>query len=187
MPKRVGDLLRRQAEQLGAGGGGAEHGDGAGRMKSALTQFGMAGARDRGQGLVAGDDRLDQRLAVRLPGEAEGERRRHHGAAGMRRALGVAVVELDAVRRGAAEKGGVDEIGAARAPWHRDLAGRANGGEHGFGAACDRAARARDHHPDGVEQVPARIVTHLVGERGMPQPPTKLTSASVEPAAGWSV
>jgi len=82
----------------------------------------------------------------------------------MRRAFGVAIVELDAVRLGAAEKGGVDEVGATRAPRHRDVAGRANGGEHCFGAACDSAAGARDHHADGVEQMPPRIVADLIGK-----------------------
>jgi len=42
-------------------------------MKSALAQFGVAGACDRRHRLIAGDDRLDQRLAVRLAGKAEGE------------------------------------------------------------------------------------------------------------------
>jgi hypothetical protein len=34
-------------------------------MEAALAQVGVAGTRDRDRDLVAGDDRLDQRLAAR--------------------------------------------------------------------------------------------------------------------------
>ena len=87
----------------------------------------------------------------------------------MRRALAVAVVELDAVRRGAAEEGGVEQVGAPRAARHRNAAGRPHRREHGLGAGRDVAARARDHHADGVEQMPPRVMAHLVGERVMAQ------------------
>ena len=131
-------------------------------MEAALAQVGMTGAPDGDLGLVAGDHRLDQRLAADAAVVAERQHRRHHHAAGMHRALPVAVVELDAVGGGAAEEGGVDEIGAPRAAGHRDAAGRPHRRQHRLGAGRDLAARAGDHHADGVEQVAPRVVAHLV-------------------------
>ena len=87
----------------------------------------------------------------------------------MHRALPEAVVELDAVRRGAAEERGIEEIGAPRAARHRNAAGRAHRRQHRLGAGRDLAAGARDHDADGVEQMPPRVVADLVGERGVAQ------------------
>ena len=101
---------------------------------------------------------------------AEREHRRYHDAARMHRALTEAVVELDAVRGGAAEEGCVDEIGASRAAGHRHAAGRAHRREHGLGAGRDLAAGAGDHHAHGVEEVASRVVADLVGQRGVAQP-----------------
>ncbi len=98
---------------------------------------------------------------------AERQHRRHNYAARVHRALPEAVVEFDAVGGGAAEESGVDEVGSPRAAGHRNAAGRAHRGEHGFGAGGDVAARARDHHADGVEQMAQRVVAHLVGEGGV--------------------
>jgi len=53
----------------------------------------------------------------------------------MHRALPEAVVELDAMRRGAAEERGIDEVGAPCASRHRNTTGRARGRQHCFGAA----------------------------------------------------
>src|SRR5262249_36692707 len=39
--------------------------------------------------------------------------------------------------------------------------------EHGLGAGRDVAAGARDHDADGVEQMPPRVVAHLIGKRGV--------------------
>src|SRR5262249_48529972 len=60
-----------------------------------------------------------------------------------------------------------DDIGAPRAAGHRNAAGRARCREHGLGAAGDVAARARDHHADGVEQMAPRVVAHLIGKGGV--------------------
>ena len=87
----------------------------------------------------------------------------------MHGAFGVAVVELDAVRGGAAEEGGVDQVGAPRTPGHRDLARRTCRREHRLSLGCDRAACARDHHADGVEQVPARVMAGVLGQRCVAQ------------------
>ena len=100
----------------------------------------------------------------------ERQQRRHHRAARMHRALPVAVVELDAVGGGAAQKGGVQEIGAPRASRHRHAAGWPHRGQHGLGAGRHIAAGARDHHPDGVHEMPPRVVAHLVAERIIAQP-----------------
>src|SRR5262249_59081359 len=120
----VGESLARECAELARGRGRAEHADGGGRMKSALAQVGMAGAADRDHRLVAGDDRLHQRLAVAAPRTADCKRRRYDDAARMHRALAEAIVELDAVGGGAAEEGGIDEVGAPRAAGHRNTAGR---------------------------------------------------------------
>ena len=137
--------------------------------KSALAQVGMAGAPDRDLGLVAGDHGLDQRRAGDPAVIAEREHRRHHHAARMHRALPEAVVELDAVRRGAAEESGIDQIGPPRAAGHRDAARRPHRRQHGLGAGRDLAARARDHDAHGIEQMAPRVMAHLVGERGVAQ------------------
>ena len=48
-------------------------------------------------------------------------------------------------------------------------AGRPHRRQHGLGRVATLAARARDHHADGVEQMPPRVVAHLVGERVIAQ------------------
>ena len=87
----------------------------------------------------------------------------------MHRALPEAVVELDAVGRGAAEERRIDEIGAPRAPRHRNAAGRPHRRQHRLGAGRDLAAGTRDHDADRVEQMPPCVVADLVGERGVAQ------------------
>ena len=124
-------------------------------------------AADRDHRLVAGDDRLHQRLAVAAPRAAERKRRRYDDATRMHRALAEAIVELDAVGGGAAEEGGIDEVGAPRAAGHRNTAGRPCRREHRFGAARDVAACAGDHDAHGVEQVAARVVARLIGNGGV--------------------
>src|SRR5262249_3988178 len=108
--------------------------------------------------------------AARPPGGGPYARphpRRPPPTAGMPRALPKAVVEFDAGGGGAAEERGVDEIGPPRAAGHRNAAGRAHRREHGLGAGRDVAAGARDHDADGVEQMPPRVVAHLIGKRGV--------------------
>src|SRR5215813_10947811 len=106
---------RREPAQLAGRHRGAEHRHCAGRMEAAMAQRRMAGATNRRDGLVAGDDRLDHVLAARALGVADRQRRGDDRAAGMHRAFGVAVIELDAMRGGAAEESRVDEIGPTRA------------------------------------------------------------------------
>ena len=88
----------------------------------------------------------------------------------MHRALAIAVVELDAVGGGAAEERGVEEIGASRAPGHRNAAAGAHRCQHRLGAGGHIAAGTRDHDPDRVEEVPPRVMADLVVERVMAQP-----------------
>ena len=87
----------------------------------------------------------------------------------MHRALPEAVVELDAVGGSAAEEGGVEEVGAARAPGHRNAAGGSHGCEHRLDAARDLAAGTRDHHADRVGEMAPGVVTDLVCQRGIAQ------------------
>ena len=87
----------------------------------------------------------------------------------MRRADAIAVVEFDAVRSRAAEEGGIEQVVVLRAAWHRNRAAAAHRREHRLGMGGDVARRARDHHADGIEQVPPRIVAHFVVEIGMAQ------------------
>ena len=138
-------------------------------MKAALAQIGMAGARNRDRCLVAGDDRLDHLRAARAARIAGREHGGHYGTARMHRALAIAVVELDAVAGGAAEKGRIEQVGAARAARHRDVAGPAHGGEHPLRAVCDVARGATNHDADGVEEMPPRIMPNLGVERAVTQ------------------
>ena len=87
----------------------------------------------------------------------------------MRRADAIAVVQLDAVRRRAAEEGGIEQVVAFGAAGHRNGPAAAHRREHRLGMGGDIARRARDHHADGVEQMPPRVVAHLVVEIGMAQ------------------
>ena len=87
----------------------------------------------------------------------------------MRRAVAVAVVEFDAVRRGAAEEGGVEQVGAALASRHRDFPGRPHRLDDVLGLRRDAAARAGDHHADGVEQMPPRVVPRVLRQRVVAQ------------------
>ena len=65
--ERMGELRRVQAAQLSGRHRGAERADRAGRMEAALAQFRRAGAGQANVGLVARDDRLDQRAAAGAP------------------------------------------------------------------------------------------------------------------------
>jgi hypothetical protein len=112
---------------------------------------------------------LDQRRAGDPALIAEREHRRHHHAARMHRSLPEAIVELDAMRRGAAEERGIDQIGPPRAAGHRDAARRPHRRQHRLRAGRDLAARARDHDAHGIEQMAPRVVADLVGERGVAQ------------------
>ncbi len=160
----VRHLLPREPAQLCDRDRGAEHRAGAGRMKTALAQVGMAGARDRDRDLVAGDDRLDQRPAARAALVADRQHGRHDRAAGMDGALAVAVVKLDAVGGGTAKEGSVEKVGAPGASGHRHAARIAHRGEDGFSTGCDRAAGAGNHHADGVEQMSPRIVADFFAQ-----------------------
>jgi hypothetical protein len=88
-------------------------------VEAALAQVGMARARQRDRGFVAGDDGGQQHLAVGTAAMSNGQRRRHHDATAMRGAVAIAVVELDAVRSRAAQEGSVEQVGAARTTRHR--------------------------------------------------------------------
>ncbi len=126
----------------------------------------MTGARDRDRGFVAGDDRLQQRLAVRLAvigGDEHGRHRRSSpdapNPAGSRRR---ARCHAPRCRRGTRHRadrrdgrGPAPECG--RAPRTR--------GNNLLGARCHVALRARDHHADGVEQMAPGIVPNLVRQR----------------------
>ena len=83
----------------------------------------------------------------------------------MRRTLPVAVVELDAMRRGAAEERGIEQIGATGAPGSPECGRAPARGNNLLGARCHVAAEPRDHHADGVEQMASGIVANLVGQR----------------------
>src|ERR1700722_2654941 len=87
----------------------------------------------------------------------------------MYRALAVAVVELDAMSRSAAEKGCVQQIGAPRAARHWDAAGLTHRGQHPFSAVRNVASGAANHDADGVEEMPARIMADLGVERAVGQ------------------
>ena len=169
MPSASAICCGVEAAQLGDRDRGAERADRAGRVEAALAQVGRAGAREADRDLVAGDHRLDQLRAADAALVADAERGRNDGAAAMRRADAVAVVELDAVRRRAAEERGVEQVVALGAARHRDRAAAAHAGQHRLGVGRDIARRARDHHADGVEQMPPRVVAHLVGEVGIAQ------------------
>jgi hypothetical protein len=169
-PERVGELQGREPAQPARRHDRTEHAARRRGMKAALAQVGMTGAADGDLGLVARDDRLDQRGAGDAPVVAEREHRRHHHAARMQRALAEAVVELDAVGGSTAQERRVDEVGAAGAARHRNAAGRPDGGKHRLGPARDLAAGTGDHHTDGVEEMPPRVVAHLVGQLSEAQP-----------------
>src|SRR5215470_13813558 len=62
--KRVREPLGSERGELAGRRGRAEDADRGGRMESALAQVGMAGPADRDHRLVAGDDRLHQRLPI---------------------------------------------------------------------------------------------------------------------------
>ena len=62
---------------------------------------------------------------------------------------------------------GVQEIGAPGPARHRHFACRPYRFDDVLGLRRDAAARARDHHADGVEQMAPRVVAHLVGEGGV--------------------
>src|SRR5262245_35738636 len=162
-PERVGEALGGKPGELAGGYRRAEHTDGGGGMKSTLAQLRMAGAADRDHRLIAGNDRLHQRLSSAVARATERQRRRYHDAARMHRALAEAVIELDAMRGGAAEEGGIDEVGPPRATRHWNAPGRTRRREHVFGARRNVAARACEHDSGRVVVKPAYLVTRMVG------------------------
>ena len=167
----VGDPRRRQSAQLGDRGRGAEHCAGAGRMKAALAQIGMAGASDGDRGLVARDHGLDQCPAAGAPLMGDGQRRRDHGAARMHRTLAVAVIKLDAMGGGAAEKRSIQHIVTLCPPRHRDGTARpvAHARKNRGSAARHVAAGAGNHYADSVEEMAPCVVPHLGVERHIGQ------------------
>ena len=112
--ERVGDLLGGETAQPGDRDGRAERADRAGRMEAALAQIGRARACEANRHFIAGDDRFDDLRTACAALVADAERRRHDRAAAMRRADAIAVVELDAVRGGAAEECGIEQVVAFR-------------------------------------------------------------------------
>ena len=131
-------------------------------MEAALAQVRRARACEADRNFVAGDHRFDQLRAPDATLVADAERGWHHGAAAMRRADAVPVIELDTVRRGAAEEGRVEQVMAFGAPRHRDAAAAAHTRQHFFGIAGDIAGRAGDHDADRVEQMAPRVIARLV-------------------------
>jgi hypothetical protein len=138
-------------------------------MEAATAQVRRAGAGERDVGLVAGHHRLDQRGAGRAALVADAENGGNNNAAAVCRAVAIAVIELDAVRCGAAEESGVEQVGAAGAAGHRDFPGGPHRGDDAFGTGGDGAGRAGDHHADGVEQVPLGVVPRLLRDRVVAQ------------------
>src|SRR5262245_56061293 len=98
-------------------------------MEAALAQVRRAGAREADRDLVPGDDRFDQLCARDGALVADTERGGDNCAAAMRGADAVAVIELDAVRGRAAEKGRIEQIVALGASGHRDRAAAAHARE----------------------------------------------------------
>jgi len=141
-PERVARAARRTAApSLPVAAAEPNTPDRGGRMESALAQ--LAGAADRDHRFVAGDDRLHQRLSTAVPRAAERKRRRYHGAAWDARSPGGSRHRARCHGRGAAEESGIEEVGAPCASRHWNTTGRARGRQHGFGAACNVATRAR--------------------------------------------
>ncbi len=103
--------LGAQAEHPGGGGGGTERAAGRGGMEAAVVV--LAGGQSQGDAagdFVAGDDPGQHVGAGRADHLACGERRGDHRRAGMQRAGGVRVVEVERMRQRA-----VQERGAGRA------------------------------------------------------------------------
>src|SRR5262249_60948323 len=147
--------------------GGLGGGDPAHRrcgMESALAQLGMARAADRNIRLIAGNERFDQRCSACTLLIGQREHHRHDHAARMNGALAETVIELDAVGARAAEEGGIEEIGPARAPGYRNGASWAHSLDHGLGLAGYRPTGACDHHPHRIEQMAARIMAYLLAQ-----------------------
>src|SRR5207237_3667670 len=95
--ERVRESVGRKGTELAGGCGRTELADRRGWVESALAQVGMAGAADRDHRLVAGDDRLHQRLAVAVAGAAGRKRRRYHHTTRMHRGLAGADAVLGAL------------------------------------------------------------------------------------------
>jgi hypothetical protein len=87
----------------------------------------------------------------------------------MRRAVPVSVIQFDAMRRRAAEECRVEQVGAPDAAGHWDFPCGPHRFDDVLGLRRDGAARARDHHADGVEQVPPRVVPCVLGQRVVAQ------------------
>jgi hypothetical protein len=77
------------------------------------------------------------------------------------RALPITVVEFDPVSGRAAQKCSIERISAARPAWHRNSTAAAHRGKHGFSARRYIASGAGNHHPYGVEEMPAGAMPHL--------------------------
>src|SRR2546421_736489 len=108
-------------------------------MKPSRASITLGGPRQANCDFVTGDDCLDQLRAADGALVTHAERGRHHRAAAMRRADPVAVVELDAVRRRAAEESRIEQVVALGAARHRDGAAAAHTFEHFLGIGRDIA------------------------------------------------
>src|ERR1019366_7823000 len=139
--ERVGDLLSRQPEQTRRRGGRTEYTDGAGWMKAALAQIRMAGARDGDDRLIADHDGLERGATANTGLVTEPDDRGNRSHAGMDGALPIAVIQFDAMAGRAGDISCIKQIGAALAAGHRNPAGGANPGQHGFRTAREIATR----------------------------------------------
>ena len=101
------DLVLRQAEQFSGRRRRAIGSRGRGRVKSScIMRGGVERVAEPAAHFIAGDDRGQHVAAGSADHFADGERRRHHGRAGMQRGIGVGVVEIEGMAECAVEEGG---------------------------------------------------------------------------------
>jgi hypothetical protein len=96
---------------------------------------------------------------------ADGERRRHHGAAGMGQREGVRVVGLVGVRQHAVGERRLDRTAQHIGAHHGRDALAAIAAREPYGGTAGEELRARHHRGEGVEHVVLHFLRHVVRQR----------------------
>ncbi len=116
---------------------------------------------DAGRHVVTERHRAEQRLAGSALAHGHGERRRHHGAAGMAEASGMGVVGFIGVGGDAARERRIGCGGPHIAAGDERLARTAFGPHVIDGEAARLQPRARQHGGQGVEDMMPDLFRHL--------------------------
>src|SRR4051794_22475708 len=155
-----------QAHQVAAGGGGAEHAQGRGRMPALFVMMEMHAAANPRLGLEAGDIGGDESSAVTVEGLGERKKRREDRRRRMPPPRGADIVENARTRGGAVDRRGIEGRAARIRPEDQPLTAniRGPGRKHPLDDLRAGFPRPGKRHPDRIEDRHLRPIHRLERE-----------------------